>query len=412
MPSSRRRLIVTLAALGLLSAPRQAAAVDGAPFNVYMLTNPPSAGNAVVALRVSTTGAVSPIAGSPFLTGGTGMAMVAGSDYSHRIAVSAATARLFAANELEGSIAVFNINRQTGALTSVPGSPFVVSGWAGFAGMSLTVSGDGQFLYGSSVTVASFKVASNGGLTEVGARWAFSSRTNGSVVSEANDYLYLAMSDRVTALKVGPSGLTGFPPTTLNLGTTPTDVVLNHAGSTLYVGTRGGIQAFYTSGGTFTPVAGTPFFPTSQNLSGLSIDTYDRLLIGYGQTGPQLSASLLVSGGALQPGPASPFPPALAPTGAALSPDGRRLFLSNHASQLDAWNVDEVGGLSHVPGYPSTLGVSSGFSKLVTFPSAEGAQAPALPWGAGLLLAAGLIFSAAATRRRSRTSPCSQSSGN
>ncbi len=399
----------TLAAVCLF-VPR-AASAETQPFSLYMLTNPSTAPNAIVALRVDGTGAITPVAGSPFATGGTGMATVPGAEYAHRIVVSRSRNRLFAGNDLDGSIAVFDINSQTGALSPVPGSPFFVADWGNNPGISLAVSNDGNFLYGSNTNVVSFAVAMDGALTQIGARWAFSARTNGCAISEANDYLYLAMSDRVSALKTGSGGLTSTPPASLSLGNVPTDVALTHAGDTLYVGSKNGINAFHVAAGTFTPVAGTPFFGGSSNLSGLTLDFYERVLVAYGFSGPALAAGLLGNSGALSPGAGSPFQPVLAPTGAVLSPDGRQLFTSNNASQLDAWSVDDAGAIVHTPLFPTTLGVSSGFSKLVAFPSKTPTPSPALPLGATAALVVSLL-TAASNRKRRRTPSCCQSSDN
>jgi Lactonase, 7-bladed beta-propeller len=405
----RHALLTVLTMLCLLSTSRRASA-DSQPFFLYQLTNPSSASNAVVALRIDSAGVLAPITGSPFSTGGTGMPVVAGAEYSHRIAVSRSRARLFAANELEGSIAVFDINVQTGTLVSVPGSPFAVTGWGGNPGISLAVSNDGKFLYGANTSVVSFSVAANGVLTEIGARWNFSSRVNGSAVTDANDYLYLAMSDRVSALTTGSGGLTSTPPVTLSLGNVPTDVALTHAGDTLYVGSKSGINAFHVGAGSFTPIAGTPFFGGSSNLSGLTLDYYDHVLVAYGFNGPILASAVRGNGDALTASAGSPFQPGMAPTGAILSPDGRRLFTSNNASQLDAWSVDDAGGLTHAPAYPTTLGVSSGFSKLVAFPSQAPTPTPALPLGATATLLLALL-SLGSSRKRWHRSSCSQSSG-
>jgi DNA-binding beta-propeller fold protein YncE len=399
-----RVLFPALLSLCALAFPQPAQA-ETQPSFLYLLSNAPAAPNAIAAYRVDSAGAVSPIVGSPFATGGSGLASVTGAEYAHRVAVSRSSNRLFAANELDGSIAVFNIDKLSGALTQVAGSPFAVAEWAGNPGTSLSVSIDGQFLYGSNTSVLSFRVAANGALSQVGARWVFSSRVNGMTVAEANDALYLAMSDRVTVLKVGSGGLSGLPPTNYSLGNVPTDVAVNHAGNTLYVGSRSGINAFHVSAGSLTPLAGTPFFGSTSNLSGLTLDYYERALVAYGFSGPTLAAGVLGSDGGVTPGLNSPLTPGVAPSGAALSPDGQRLFVSNNASQLDAWLLD-TGTLVHAPGYPVTVAVAAGFSKVVTFPVQEATPSPALPFGASALLGLALF---GATWARSRKLRCTSS---
>ena len=399
----RAALPVLLTLLGLSQA--KLARAETQPCFLYVLSNAPSAANAIAALRVDSSGNVAAIPGSPFATGGSGLATVAGSEYAHRIAVARSTSRLFAANELDGSISVFNINKQTGALTAAPGSPFTVAEWAGNPGTSLAVSVDGQLLYASNTSVLSFRVAANGALSQVGARWVFSSRVNGSTVSEANDALYLAMPDRVTVLKVGSNGLSGLPPTNHSLGNVPTDVALNHAGDRLYVGTRSALNAFRVGSGSLTPLVGSPFFATSANVSGITLDYYERALVTYGFSGPVLAAGAVGSGGGIIPGLNSPLVPAVAPTGAALSPDGQRLFVSGNAGQLDAWLLDS-GTLIHSPGFPVATGAGAGFAKVVSFPIQEPTPSPALPGGVSLLLGVGLL---SATWHQSRRLRCTSS---
>jgi hypothetical protein len=386
--ASRAVLPMLVALLGLLHA--KPASAETQPCFLYVLNNAPSAANAIAGLRVDSSGTPSTVVGSPFATGGSGLATVTGAEYAHRVVVARSTSRLFAANELDGSIAVFDINKQTGALTAVPGSPFVVAEWAGNPGTSLAVSVDGQLLYGSNTSVLSFRVAANGALTQVGARWVFSSRANGTTVSEANDALFLAMSDRVTVLKVSNNGLTGLPPTNYSLGNVPTDVAVNHAGDTLYVGTRSALNAFRVTAGSLTPLAGSPFFSGASNVSGVTLDYYEHALVAYGFSGPLLAAGVVNAGGGITSGLNSPFVPAQAPTGATLSPDGQRLFVSNNAGQVEAWLLD-AGTLIHAPGFPVATGAGAGFAKIAAFPIPEPTPSPALPLGLSLLLGAGLF---------------------
>lgn len=69
--------------------------------------------NTVLSFGIASSGALSPVAGSPFATGGTQPVWVA---------VDAATKFLFTANQGSNDISAFTIN--AGALTPSPGSPF------------------------------------------------------------------------------------------------------------------------------------------------------------------------------------------------------------------------------------------------------------------------------------------------
>jgi hypothetical protein len=410
-----RWLLACIALLSSLTAAVPAWA-DPQPVFLYYLTNPDSGANSIAAFRVNETGNLSPIFGSPFSTGGSGLASVEGSDYAHRIVVSRARNRLFAVNEKEGSIAVFKVSPASGTLTAVPGSPFVVGDWANNPGASLAISNDGLTLYGASLSVVSYSVdAATGALSSIGAHWTFPFRINGIALTDANDTLYLTMSDHLTMLKAGSTGLLGPGEGgflgTLSLGNGPTDVAISHAGDLLYVGSQGGIDAFRVAAGSFTPVSGTPFFSGSANLSGLTLDFAQQFLVAYGVKGPALDATLVNANGALTQGQNSPMPPGIPLSGAVLSPDGQRLFTSNSQSQLDAWNVDATGGLTHVAGYPVTLAVPAGFSKLAAIASPPPGPVPALP-PAALAVLVLAILRAGPNRKRQRTSCSSQFSGN
>jgi 6-phosphogluconolactonase len=118
--------------------------------------------NAVEGFSIDhTTGALTPIAGSPFaLTAGTADTAVA--DPQGRF--------LFVGSEGSGFISVFTIDPTTGALTQT-GAP--VTSFNLFSADSLTVDGTGNFLYAgqlnSSTPLDAFSIdQNNGGLSEIG----------------------------------------------------------------------------------------------------------------------------------------------------------------------------------------------------------------------------------------------------
>jgi 6-phosphogluconolactonase len=80
----------------------------------------------------STTGALTPLTGSPFATGNGPVFLARTGKY------------LYTENQLDGTISGFVIDERSGALTPVEGSPF------GAVGISLTVDNTGRYLYLSS----------------------------------------------------------------------------------------------------------------------------------------------------------------------------------------------------------------------------------------------------------------------
>jgi DNA-binding beta-propeller fold protein YncE len=321
------------------------------------------------------------------------LASAVGAEFAHRIEVSRSRDLLFAANDGSGSIAVFKINPLTGSLASVAGSPFSVPGWSAFSGISLAVSNDGRFLYASGTTVVSFFVDEGGGLSEIGSEWVFGQRVGGVAVNGDNSRLFLSTAGGVFMLHTGELGLTAGAPDSLSIGSTATDLRLDPAGTRLWVGTKnGGILSYTLAAGGAMIAPGAPFFSGVSDLSGLSADFYGRVLFAYSPSGPRLLGAHSNADGSLVLGPNSPLSPALAPTGGALTPDGRLLLLTDARGQLDAWSTEDNGALSHAAGYPRSTGLGFGFASVATSPDKNPTPAPASPTWLALALAAALAI--------------------
>jgi 6-phosphogluconolactonase len=104
------------------------------------------------------TGALTPIAGSPYLTGGT-VAAVGTVDPTGKF--------FFVSNSGSDNIQAFAINQVTGALTSVPGAPFATE----LLPAPLVIDPSGKYLYSVNTdanSVSSFAIdATTGALTLV-----------------------------------------------------------------------------------------------------------------------------------------------------------------------------------------------------------------------------------------------------
>jgi hypothetical protein len=372
------------------------------PAFVYVNANPDHSANSVSAVHLAKDGRTTLVPGSPYATGGAGLAPAAGAEFAHRIEVSRARNLLYAANDGSGTIAAFVVNPFDGTLAPVPGSPFAVEGWSSFSGISLTSSADGRFLYASGTTVVSFSIAANGALSPIGSEWVFGQRVAGVAVTGDNTRLFLSTPSGVFILDTGESGLAADSPDVLSVGSTATDLRLDPLGARLWVGTKSsGILAYQVGPGAIDIVPGAPFFAGTAGLSGLSADTYGRMLFAYSNTGPRLLGAHSNVDGSLTLGPSSPLTPALVSTGGALTPDGRFLFLSDGLGQLDAWTTTDDGGLGHAAGFPLTISATHGFSSVATFPDKNPTPAPATPGWLTLALAA--AFALVGARRVQRS---------
>jgi 6-phosphogluconolactonase (cycloisomerase 2 family) len=95
--------------------------------NNFVYTNDNFSPNTVSAFKVSpSNGSLTPIPGSPFLTGGNGGAHDVGPQ-TITTATQGTKSFLYAANAGSGTISAFAIDPGTGNLTAVPGSPFTVA---------------------------------------------------------------------------------------------------------------------------------------------------------------------------------------------------------------------------------------------------------------------------------------------
>jgi DNA-binding beta-propeller fold protein YncE len=170
-----------LAALLILGAllgwaPRESSAQAPRARNiVYVESNDP-AGNAIFAFARGADGSLTPLPGSPFPAGGTGVSFTTALgpfDSDQEVIVNPAQTLLFAVNGGSDTIAVFNIH-DDGSLTPVDGSPF----WSGGSNpVSVGLAGDilcvvnkdedpghpGQFL----PNYTSMRVSAGGQLTPI-----------------------------------------------------------------------------------------------------------------------------------------------------------------------------------------------------------------------------------------------------
>src|ERR1017187_9081915 len=105
----------------------------------------------------SSSGALAPVAGSPFQTAINGLA--------YSVAVHPSGKFLYVSFPQSEEIAAWSINNSTGAITVVPGSPFPSGVTSGDAPNSLLVTPSGGFLYALSgaTTVFGYSVDANSG---------------------------------------------------------------------------------------------------------------------------------------------------------------------------------------------------------------------------------------------------------
>lgn len=276
--------------------------------------------NSISGLAIDGGGALSPIAGSPFSTGGLG-------DVSPNIGginLVVVAQRLYAANSVSNSVSAFDIEPD-GSLTTIPGSPFPS---LGSAPNGIAINSGATRLFAANMNsnnVAVFDIASNGALTHVlGSPFAVASR--------------------------------------------PVDLAIDTAASLLFATHNlTGAVGVYTVGvgGSLTAIGGSPFASGGGGLRGLDVNsTFSRLYTANGSSN-DVSGFDIGGGGTLSAVAGSPFGAGTSPIDVAFHPSLSFLYVSNSgSSNISAYSIGGGGGLTPVAGSPFASG-GDGTSGLV-----------------------------------------------
>jgi 6-phosphogluconolactonase len=220
--------------------------------------------------------------------------------------------RLYVANQGSEDLDAYFIDRDTGNLTEVPGSPFAL----GADGIRVVVHPSGDFVYATSASpypdsyVNAFKVQSNGSLTPVyGSPYALNSGTTGALAMDpSGTYLYTYTNISGSAASVAgyavdetSGALTPIPGSPFPDPTYPgctqfctdgaSDLAVDPTGNYLYgaEGAEDALSGFKIdrATGTLTPLPGSPYAEGSYNSSDnsepkspgrLSIDPSDKFI--------------------------------------------------------------------------------------------------------------------------------------
>lgn len=166
------------------------------------------------------TGALTPISGSPYATGAAGSfpgpsALVVGGSSQNILYVA-----LVGTSNANNKIAAFVIDANTGALTAVPGSPFVTGNAPqSMALVPVTLVGNTEFLYTANVqdqTISAFMVDGNSGtLTSIsGSPYHGATSLSGLAVTPTstltgNFFLYASDPQAKTVIAFTINGTTG-----------------------------------------------------------------------------------------------------------------------------------------------------------------------------------------------------------
>ncbi len=272
-----------------------------------------------------------------------------------------------------GQICAYSLNTSTGALTTLPGSPFITANGQGVQGLAIDPSG--KFLYATEPNanqVAVFAIASTGALTEIaGSPFATGVLPVAAAVDPSGKYLYVAnlnIFGGISGLAIDAlGGLSPLPGSPFAVGGAGGRRLLFHPnGKILYASAAGGglNQIFGddldTTTGDLLPVAGSPFGSCDLPF-GLAFDPSAKFLYVACNSDSTFSAFTVdASTGDLAPIAGSPFPTASEPLVTAVNPSGNLLYVLGNG-EIDIYTLDSSTGKPvpvPVPPLPGTAGTA------------------------------------------------------
>jgi 6-phosphogluconolactonase len=272
--------------------------------------------NDVSGYAIAEDGTLTPVPGSPFAAGsGPGWVTV---DPTGRFVYVANCAAL-CSGAGSGSVSGYAIDRTTGALTPVPGSPFV----ADDIPYAVVVDSTGEFAYVANfraATVSVFRIDhTSGSLTS----------TASPIPTGGSNSLYLAVDPHGRFLYVVNTG-------------------------------SGNVSAFAVGDdGMLTAVPGSPF-PTGEFTGGVAFDRSGEFL--YVTAGFQVLGFSIQKGGVLAPLATSPFPAPGFLVSLTLDRTGQHLFAAASFAGVAAFDISpETGALTAVSGAPFPAGADTTF---------------------------------------------------
>ena len=262
----------------------------------------------------------------------------------------------------------YAINRNTGELTAVAGSPFET----GSIPTSLAFGASGSYLYVAgysgpvapiNTVISAYSVNSSGALAPL-AKYTVSSEL--STVVAAGNYLYVAgyYTNSVTVFSIGSTGeLTqNVPGSPFATDTEPYSIVADPSGSVLYTAndgvptateaTPGSISAFTidSSTGTLTPVSGNPQ-PIAVH-GAVSIDPMGRYLLVPETIGVSVY-TIDTATGALSTVAGSPFSTGTDPSAVSVDRMDRFVYVVNEGSaNVSEFTLETTGALTPLAGSP------------------------------------------------------------
>jgi 6-phosphogluconolactonase (cycloisomerase 2 family) len=348
--------------------------------NNFVYTNDSAFPNTVSAFRVNSNGSLALIPGSPFPAGGNG----GGSDVNAGKITTATRSRssfLYAGNNSDATVSAFRIDSTTGHLTPVAGSPFPAGTPHPSLNFSLASSPNGRFLFVTdevSMVVRVFSIRHDGELVEQpGSPFNVGALSEGLKVSPNGRFLVVGLKsiNAVGVFAIDHNGdLTAVSGSPFPASGAATAVDIDCESELAFASNAGlhVIDSYHMDeDGRLTPVSGSPF-PSGGTSTINAFTLNDQHLFASNLFNGTVSSLAISENGSLQAVPGSPFSDADSFVGGiAATRSGRLLYASLVTEAAVAgWSISANGALTLVPGGPFFTGRPGQFVlSLTTFPA-------------------------------------------
>ncbi len=304
----------------------------------------------------ATSGALTPVSGSPFAAGVSPV----------WVTVDPAARFAYAAN-LGSNISAYSIDAVTGALLPVSGSPF-----SSGAPSSVAVDPGGRFAYvtnSTAGTVSAYTINVTGALTAVaGSPFATGSQPASVAVDPSGQFAYVAntSSNNISAYNIDQTtgSLTAVASSPFLAGTSPFVIVVDPAAPFAYVANSvdNTVSAYSIDAttGALSSISGSPF-PTGEGTTPhwVTVDPAGQFLYTANQNGSVSAFSINATTGALTAVSGSPFAAGSQSDSVAVDATSKFAYVANASSNnVSAYTIGTTGALTAVTGSPFNTGVS------------------------------------------------------
>jgi 6-phosphogluconolactonase (cycloisomerase 2 family) len=312
---------------------------------------------------------------------------------------------VYAAIPGSNEIVAYREDPNSGVLTQLTGSPVA----AGSAVRSIVMHPSGKFLYAANSgdgpptgDVSLFTISSTGTLTEVTPRTNVGTTPTLLAMDSAGTFLYVgnAASNNISVFSIdsGTGALTAVAGSPFPTGLSPLNMQVGPSGGFLYVtgeeSTTGVVEVFSINQGVLTPLSPNTTFVTGTNPYGLTIAASGGFLYTANTLNSSISEFMINADGSLQELSGSPIGENVtwAPVALFIDKSGKFVYVANQgSSNLAAYTIGSDGTLTLLSGSPFSTGakpssiVNDSSGKYLFVANGSGIQSFSLDSGTGSL---------------------------